>query len=280
MEQEGRMTAIRFFYKDMELAKSLYSQLFSGLLEQVEISNSDSVLASSGITACGSAEVKIPALAKGQIDTSITSKKDEGVASEKRELLSPHDTILLDLISRLQGSMQIGRPGLYGDITYLKGKFIFIPKEMETSLLGVGLDLFLSSAQSTVHKMPKAEQKAIESFIKKNLQTTTQDSMFYFFAPIPGLPLQKHVCRGYLKADSLTENQLSLFFKHGSNPIPAHMIAINEKTHEENLPGVAEDGLYNQMRNLTTSTNNLVSHGMPESTPVLPLTIFQPLNIN
>lgn len=71
---------------------------------------------------------------------------------------------------------------------------------------------------------------------------------------------------------------MSLFFKHGTHAIPAHMIAIMEKTDTDVMPDMGKNNLLTSLNAFSSTAVQLWNSNMPVSYPVQPIVIFTPLN--
>lgn len=268
------MEIARFFYKNESLLSSLYAQLFSGLLASVEKVKASEKHKGGHLDGKGEATVNV-AVMKGKADVSAGINASSASREERKESLFPHDAAVLDVIKALRPSMKFDvENAKFGDIIYIKGDFVFIPQAFAKKGMELILQMHRPNIQNLSHIYPKEHRKHYISFIESTLkaQGDIDECRFIFISE------NKQICSGYLSPAGMTENQMSLFFKHGMHAIPAQMIAIMEKTDEETAPNLGKDNLWSQLTAFSSAAVQLWNHNMPPSVPVLPLTIFTPLN--
>lgn len=223
--QEELPALISFLYKDEDLARSLSAQLFSGLLKEVqeEFEGQDSENYR--------VKVKIP-LVHTDLEGSELSK------STKREILTPHDVLYLELLTKLDP--YIKRDLLhanFGDLVAVKGNiFFFSPELMRLAiesfvaiiqhdleqLLGLEEDF---SSKGKKKKKEKREIARLSELIRKILDIPHASSRYVMFTE-DGKRIS-----GFIKPDFLTVPYKALFLNYGANPIPnVILVGVYETT--------------------------------------------------
>lgn len=271
MVLEVRMEIARFFYKDLELAKSLRAQLFSGVIESVTTLLASDVTVSTAAKGAAKGKIEIPIIANAE----ATGEANMGCAKMSRkshaETISPHDLTILDVVASLRQDMKLSiDEAEFGDVVYVKGLLYIFPVQLESVCMEAAMYVSLDAAVRGA-AMPKQMEKGMRKFIENSVKAPRDDPRFVFTCDN-----DNKICSGFLKNEGLTDSQLSIFYKHGASPIPVHMIAVSEKN-----PGrdgfQTENTFFGQMFNLSTQVQKLWEQGMPPSTPVTPICLFHPI---
>jgi len=261
------MKIARFFYKDLDFARSLYSQWFSGLLENVDISKTSESSHEKKVSGTGGGEFELPLIAKGEASCNLEITGQKTTGENKTEHLTPHDTILLDIMSVLRPHMRLCLSDCsYGDMFYIKGHFFFLPQEFQKTFIENTLKTLNSGDTGETNKKMRDEfSKSLLQFIN----SIHNDIKFYFKAE-GGI-----WCTGFLRTPCFTESPLVLFSKYKGRPIPAHLVGIYEQT----LPDSTIDASphIRQLQTLANFAATVLDHGVPDPLPVLPLALFHPI---
>lgn len=265
------MEIARFFYKDLELAKSFRAQLLSGVIESVTtlLASDVSVSTEAKGSACGKLEVPFVANAEASGEANMGCEKSSH--KSRAETISPHDLTILDVIASLRQDMKLSIDDAeFGDVVYVKGLLYIFPVQLETVCMEAAMSASLDAVVRGA-AMPKQMKEGMKKFIVNSVKTPRDDPRFVFTCDN-----DNQICSGFLKDEGLTESQLSIFYKHGAAPIPVHMIAVSEKNPRRD-GFQTENTFFGQMFNLSTQVQKLWEQGMPPSTPVTPLCIFHPI---
>lgn len=269
------MEVARFFYKDMGLACSLYSQMFSGLLERMDVSKTTAQKGAHRIEGEGTGGVDVPFLAKGEIGGKLASSTEKQTGQGKTEYISPHDLILLDVMAKLRPSMRLALSECeYGNVFYVKGSFTFIPREMQKTFIETSVDGTLNIISKGAEQGRKKSIQGVRAYLQKFMDSPGEDVRFYFKAE------EGAWCSGFLNASAMTESELSLFSKYRSNPIPAHMVGIYERTLDSNTSALEVSPVIKYLHQLAAVTTNMWNHGIQDIIATLPLALFYSISVS
>lgn len=200
---EERPDLLNFLYSDKDIINSFYAQLFNGLtkhIEQTETSQVDGILEIKG-------GIKIAT--GGATGKALHAKAD-------KEIIDPHDVILLDVINELGPSIKSNiTETTIGDIVLVHGNVYVMDKQ----ILLAGLDCLISIEDGNLagHKDKKSKKKdrAIYDFLKKIIDAYPGDAKFVMHTK------DGDEITGTLKLPFLMESITSACLKFGGNPMQA-----------------------------------------------------------
>ncbi len=255
------MALFNYIYKNKNLIHSLYAQLFSGLLQSIETNEK---VAHTGAT---TAEVGIPPITKGTFTGNNTEEKIY------KSVVSPHDAALYDVLVKLSPKMKTSLENVvFSDVVHLSGNLIIIPRDIEKNGLEVLFKTCIKNFNPT--NISKEMKQPLARLIEKTLLSQQEEGLHFFFKVSTGQTL-----RGILEPAFLEESQLALTFKHGFHPIPTEIVALYEGSVDNNsgLP-LPKESILGGLYNLSGYVSNFYLAGLPETTPVTPLTLCYRLN--
>ncbi len=252
---------LNFLYKDVDLAKSFYAQIYTGLLREFHREEA------SKSTSESEKSLKIgPRFLQRLGGKTVV---EEGYLSSK-EVLDPHDTLFLDLLSFLNPYIKKGiSEASHGDLISATGRLLLISKDFWR----LGAETFISFLKDQ-HKnfgLSKKEAKVTREIFKRFLSIPQFSSRFFLDTPQGRL-------WGYLNESFLSEPLDALLFKYSNNYIPNVTLVgikeVPEKPEEEIFPeGAPEAGIMAALGSLST----LIS---PGDYIVKPLFIYYPTRLS
>lgn len=203
MAQDEQTAVYDFLYRDPSRIASYYAQLFEGLLKGVETSGQGRKVRETTIKS----DVKIAAGEYKRIHDAITSRK---------EILDPHDTIVIDLITKLLGRIALdpvtapagALVSVTGQLQFADGSAIKALTSLEeknfAELIGAGKD--------KPHKEKMDDLKGA-----KNLHAFMRN------LDLPSLFVLQHNGQEYMgtvKPDGLQEPIGSFYYRYGTGSAP------------------------------------------------------------
>ncbi len=225
MGQEELPALISFLYKDEELARSFSAQLFSGLLKEVQEEFEDQDSKNYKI------EAKIP-LMRGDLETAELSK------SIKREVLTPHDVLYLELLTKLNPYIKYDlSQANFGDLVSVKGDIFFFSPE----LMRLAIESFVAIIQHDLEQVLGLEEDFLSKNKKKKKERKEMVRLGELIRKILDIPqasfryvmFTKDDVRvsGFIKPNFLTIPYNAVVFNYGANPIPnVVLVGIYETT--------------------------------------------------
>ncbi len=207
---------LNFLYKDVNLAKSFYAQIYTAVV--CEFHREESSKSSSASEKSLTVGPRFLRRQGGKIVT------EEGHLSS-REVLDPHDTLFLDLLSFLRPHIKDEiSTASHGDLIKATGSLFLISKE----LWHLGAEAFISilSNQYKDFGITKREAKMTKEIFKKFLAVPQFSSRFF-------LVTSQGRLWGYLDESFLCEPLDSLIFKYANKSIPnVTLVGIKEVPQE------------------------------------------------
>lgn len=242
-----------FLYRDPRRIDSLYAQFHDGLFAALQ--------KKSGVTYEEQKQAKLnAAIAEG----GLASKR--GTAEERSETIQPHDTILLDLLSRLksdgwiQADYETAKPGSF---VLIEGT-LFLADRYLLSLAEMGLDVAMRDAKAK-GGMGRGDVKNYE-MIRKMLPKMNMTSSFYLQTSTGRL------VSGTIKEEGLDEPISAYYFKHGAGGIGnVRVLGFKEPSGDPNLVW-NESQFFGAMRQVVGAFRDLL---FTEDIRLTPITIFR-----
>jgi len=239
-----------FLYKDSVRISSLYSQLFEGLLLNIEQVSEERGLNSGGM--------------KGRIPfVEFSGNESKETRNSRKEIVDPYDIKTLDVISKL-----IELSNTNENIAVLRnGYLIFLDKEI-LKLLFDSFDLLSQIPEE--FGFSSKEKKEIGKFKKilKNFKTM-----------IPKLPIQpaflfidqqQKVYGGTLREEFLSEPITAYYFKHKLYWLK-NISIIGLKENAENLNLLSQDHLQPTINPILEAISSIIFP--PNTTIITPIVI-------
>ena len=274
------METVRFLYKDNRLIDSLYAQIFSGLLQGVEISKKDKKGVSGSVEGKGNTEIDLVCIS-GEGEISAKAERQKEFETSKTDIIVSHDKIVMDVLESLRPSMKTdcGQSG-FGDVLSLDGSLFFVPKQLEESAFEAFKPIILQRLDKEVEKQSKTGKKAdnkdrnsVISYIKRTFLSSGEECRFLFITKA------NEFCMGSLKVDGFTEEPLSLFSKHLAKTIPCRMVGISEKQGAGQPIQLGQETVFGIIQKLSALNANIWSAGIPEPIAIAPIAVFYKINI-
>ncbi|MHC1792105.1 DUF6414 family protein [Solidesulfovibrio sp.] len=257
------MALLNFLYKDIELANSLYAQMFSGLMQSIErLDKSEDAHSLSGKISCGIANSG--ADCRTTTGTNITEKT------------VPHDVIFIDVLKRLEPDYKTNiTESVPGDVLICKGSLYIIDNELiKLSFETVGLKVIEN--HPTI-KANKALGKSITACMKKMIEYPNNDSKYILISESG-----EHVT-GIAKNDFMSDQVVHLMVKFGPFPIEsAYLVGIVEDGPAKSASSAANpfpSGNTDQIALEVARMFFSASGRSVGSMSVKPLAIFQKINV-
>ena len=218
-ERAAPKALLNFLYKDLSLAKSYYAQIFSGLLKEFQREGNKQE-----INAAFSRWTFGPRFMQRVGE----KKNEERVETAWMEVLDPHDTIHLDLITFLSSSLKDLDLAGHGDLVKATGDCIIMSREFWE----FGLDVFCEVVSANPQNFGFDNKKKVKDFVKvlRKLKGAPHFSTRFF------LFVGEKQISGYINENFLTESIDALTFKYGHKPIPnVTLIGVLEKPKDKDF---------------------------------------------
>ncbi len=241
-----------FLYRDPRRIESLYAQFFDGLFSSLQ--------RKSGVSYEDHKEAKLnAALAQGELGTK------RGTIEERSETIQPHDTVLLDLLSRLKSDgwieddYEAAKPGR---LVMVEGTIFFADRYL-LSVAEMGLEMVMRNAKA---QGQRAETRTYE-MIRKLLPKMSLASSFYLRTD------SGKIVTGTIKEEGLDEPISAYYFKHGAGGIAnVRVLGIKEQIGSVAGPwGNAQ--FFEGMRQAVGALRDMFFP--PDDMRVTPITIFR-----
>ena len=169
--QEELQALLNFLYRDEFLASSFYAQIFTGLLrefhkEDKEVYSKEAAL-NGGMKFIG--EVKSQVASKEKGETTV------------KEILEPHDTMYLELLSSLTPYLleDLAKAG-HGDLVKVKGQLLILGQ----NILKVGLEAFLMLLKHNpkAFGLTKKDLQLLQKFLDTLISSPQLSSRYILFS--------------------------------------------------------------------------------------------------
>lgn len=257
------MALLNFLYKDIDLANSLYAQMFNGLMQSIEqAAKSEDSQVVTGKMSC--------AVAGGGLESKTLT------GNGRTEKTNPHDTIFIDVLKYLEPhyktKIDTTNPG---DVLFAQGMLYILDNEM----FKLSFETFGIKALEALPDVKKNKQfgKMIIDYMKKIIDYPKKDSKYILLSP------QGKEITGIVKNESMSDSIASVMMKFGPFPInPVYMVGIVEDGPAKDAADATNPfptGNMNQMAIEVAKMFFTTSGRTIGAISVKPLAIFQQINL-